>query len=138
MSHEPMNRAERRKQERQQRRDFATLPEWKKAEIAAKAAYASSLARNGITEEDLDKAYRQGMADMQKKYVAERLDYMQKFFYSACAIAAHNLFGFGKTRGERLLEETERIMTEEITTEDIIQRCKRETGIDIMEGGYTI
>lgn len=133
-----MNRAQRRDQERKQRHAAASIPEWKKAELAAKVAYASNLAKNGITQEDLDKAYKQGMADMQEKYVSERLDYMQKFFYSACAIAAHNLFGFGRDRGERLLDETERIMTEEITTEDIIKRCKRETGIDIVAGNYTI
>lgn len=133
-----MNRAERRKQEKQQRHSAALIPEWKKAELAAKAATAQRMMQNGITQEDLDKAYRRGFMEAQEKFVKETLPYQQKFFYSACAIAAHNLYGFGKDRGERLLDETERIMTEEITTEDIIKRCQRETGIDIMAGNYSI
>lgn len=133
-----MNRAERRKQERQQRRDYAILPDWKKREIEAKIALNQRLAKNGITKKDLDDAYVQGQKVAREEYAKELLPYQQTFFYSACAIAAHNLFGFGKERGERLLDEIERIMTEEICTEDILKRCKRETGIDVMEGNYTI
>lgn len=59
-----------------------------------------------------------------------------RFFYSAAAIASHRLFGFGETRICRLLDDIQLIMTEEITTYDIIQRCKDETGVDIFENDY--
>ena len=37
---------------------------------------------------------------------------------------------------DRLLDDIQLIMTEEITTCDIIQRCKDETGVDIFENDY--
>lgn len=133
-----MNRAERRKQERAERRAAVDIPAWKKAEIAQRMAMAQHLARNGITEKDLNDAYNRGRKDGIKEYVDSILPYQQRFFYSAAAIAAHDLFGFGKDRGERLLDRIQEIMCEEISTGDIIDRCKRETGVNVFEEDYTI
>ena len=133
-----MNRAQRRKEERQQRRAIAELPEWKKAELARKTALANRLAQNGITAKDLADEYERGKKDATTEYVDKLLPYQQKFFYSAAAIAAHDLFGFGKDRAMRLLDRIQEIMCEEISTGDIIQRCKRETGVDCFEEEYTI
>lgn len=133
-----MNRAQRRKEERQQRRAIAELPEWKKAELARKTALANRLAQNGITAQDLADEYERGRKEATKEYVDKLLPYQQKFFYSAAAIAAHDLFGFGKDRAMRLLDRIQEIMCEEISTGDIIQRCKRETGVDCFKEEYTI
>lgn len=133
-----MNRAQRRKEERQQRRPIAELPEWKKAELARKTAIANRLAKNGITAKDLEDEYQRGRREATKKYVDELLPYQQKFFYSAAAIASKELFGFGETRIRRLLDRVQEIMCEEITTGDIIKRAKRETGVDMFEEEYTI
>ena len=133
-----MNREQRRKEERQQRRAIAELPEWKKAELARKTALANRLAQNGITAKDLADEYERGKKDATKEYVDKLLPYQQKFFYSAAAIAAHDLFGFGKDRAMRLLSRIQEIMCEEISTGDIIQRCKRETGVDCFEEEFTI
>lgn len=133
-----MNRQQRRMEERQQRRAIAELPEWKKAELARKTALANRLAQNGITAKDLADEYERGKKDATKEYVDKLLPYQQKFFYSAAAIAAHDLFGFGKDRAMRLLDRIQEIMCEEISTGDIIQRCKRETGVDCFEEEYTI
>lgn len=133
-----MNRAERRKQERAERHAAADIPEWKKAEIAQRMAVTQRLIQNGITENDLNDAYNRGRKDGIKEYVASLLPYQQRFFYSAAAIAAHDLYGFGKERCERLLDRIQEIMCQEISTGDIIARCKRETGVDVFEEDYTI
>ena len=133
-----MNRAERRKQERAERRAVVDIPAWKKAEIAQRMAMAQHLAQNGITEKDLNDAYNRGRKDGIKEYVDSLLPYQQRFFYSAAAIAAHDLYGFGKGRCERLLDRIQGIMCEEISTGDIIDRCKRETGVNVFEEDYTI
>lgn len=36
----------------------------------------------------------------------------------------------------RALETVQQIMTEEICTADIIERCRKETGLDIVGGGW--
>ena len=133
-----MNRAQRRKEERQQRRAIAELPEWKKAELARKQAVRERLMKNGLTTQDIQDAYEKGRKDATAEYVDKLLPFQQKFFYSAAAIAAHDLFGFGKDRAMRLLDRIQEIMCEEISTGDIIQRCKRETGVDCFEEEYTI
>lgn len=133
-----MNRAERRKEERAERRAIAAIPEWKRQEINKKVAVASRLMQNGITQKDLQDEYERGRKEATEQYVNDLLPYQQKFFYSAAAIAAHDLFGFGKDRGLRLLERIQEIMCEEISTGDIIERCKRETGVDIFESEFTI
>lgn len=114
------------------------LPLWKKEQLARKQAVHARLMKNGITLQDLTDEYNRGRRDATKEYVDRLLPYQQKFFYSAAAIAAHDLFGFGKDRGERLLDRIQQIMCEEISTGDIIQRCKRETGVDVFEEEYTI
>ena len=114
------------------------IPAWKREQLARKQAVRSRLMQNGITAEDLQEAYDRGRREATKEYVDKLLPYQQKFFYSAAAIAAHDLFGFGKDRGLRLLERIQEIMCEEISTGDIIDRCKRETGVDCFEEEFTI
>lgn len=133
-----MNRADRRKQERDERHANAMIPEWKRAEINARIAVTERFMKNGITEQDVKDAYDRGYKAAIKEYVDKLLPYQQKFFYSAAAIAAHDLFGFGKDRGERLLDRIQQIMCEEISAGDIIDRCKRETGVDAFNDEYTI
>lgn len=119
--------------------DYLTqIPEWKKAKIARDQAYISRLVKNGITPEDLTAEYERGRKEATKEYVDKLLPFQQKFFYSAAAIAAHDLFGFGKDRALRLLDRIQEIMCEEISTGDIIERCKRETGVDCFEEEFTI
>ena len=133
-----MNRAERRKAEKAQARAIAEIPEWRKAKLERDVAVSLRMIQNGITQADLDAAYQRGRKDATKEYVDKLLPYQQKFFYSAAAIAAHELFGFGKDRALRLLERVQEIMCEEISTGDIIERCKRETGVDCFEEEFTI
>ena len=100
--------------------------------IAAEKKRREAWEKNGITKEDLKTEYERGRSDAQKDLTR----FTMRFFYSAAAIASHRLFGFGETRICRLLDDIQLIMTEEITTCDIIQRCKDETGVDIFENDY--
>ena len=100
--------------------------------IAAEKKRREAWEKNGITKEDLKTEYERGRSDAQKDLTR----FTMRFFYSAAAIASHRLFGFGETRICRLLDDIQLIMTEEITTCDIIQRCKDETGVDILENDY--
>ena len=134
-----MNRAERRKQEKTEKRAIAEIPEWKKWEIMARMETKARLLQNGITQKDLQDAYDRGWREATKANVVdEHLRYMQEFFYSACAVAAHDVYGFGKDRCERLLHRVAEIMNEEISTGDIIERCLRETGVDVNVEEWTI
>lgn len=100
--------------------------------IAAEKKRREAWEKNGITKEDLKTEYERGRSDAQKDLTR----FTMRFFYSAAAIASHRLFGFGETRICRLLDDIQLIMTEEITTCDIIQRCRDETGVDIFENDY--
>lgn len=153
-----MGRAERRKEERRQRQE-----DRKKAAEAARQLerdtkqngiynaetalsnpyyltqitkkrieHRKEMEKNGITQADLKAEYEKG-------YAAARRDlaiFTMRMFYSAIAISLHRLFKFGETRIERVLSDVQWIMTEEICTDDIIARCKSETGIDICNGDY--
>ena len=111
---------------------LTTLPAWKKAKIARDQACIERLSKNGITPKDLEDEYKRG-------YDAARHDLTRmtmQFFYSAIAIATHRIFKFGETRIYRLLDAVQQIMCEEITTADIRERCKDETGVDIILNEY--
>lgn len=133
-----MNRAERRKAVKAQARAIAEIPEWRKIQLERNAAFNARLMQNGITRQDLDDAYQRGRRDATKEYFDKLLPYQQKFFYSAAAIAAHDLFNVDTDAAETLLDRIQQIMCEEISTGDIIDRCKRETGVDIFQEEYTI
>lgn len=135
---EPRNRKERREQERKQRSLIADIPEWKRREMEKRIETTKRLMQQGISPKDLEDSYNRGVEDGRKEYVSRLAPYQMKFFYSAAGIAAHDLFGFGETRIIRLLDRIQEIMTEEISTGDIIERLKQETGLDIMDEDYTI
>ena len=120
-----MNRAQRRaaKPKKQKKPAWHGLTKEQKKE---------ALFRNGITTKDLEREYDTGYKQARR----ELTSFTMMMFYCATAIAAHRLFGFGEARITRLLDDIQRIMTEEIGTEDMIERCKRETGMDIIEDGY--
>lgn len=88
--------------------------------------------QNGITKADLKAEYNKGYAAARRDLAA----FTAQMFYSAIAISLHRLLKFGETRICRILDDVQLIMTEEICTDDIIRRCREETGIKIVENGY--
>lgn len=127
-----MGRAERRREERRQKheevmdRHSAYAQAIVKRDAIRKAKLAE-IERNGITNEHLKENYRLGYHDA----LVWASEYYQPFFYSAIAICAHRDLKFGETRMIRFLESVQQVMIEEISTGDIIERARRETGMDI-------
>lgn len=120
------NRADRRK---------AAKKNQKKAPVWAhmtKLEKQEKLFKNGITDKDLRKAYDDGY----KAAHDQLAGFQMKMLYCATAISLHKLFGFGETRIIRTLDEIQQTMCEEICTQDIFDRCKREIGLDIFNSEY--
>lgn len=113
-------------------KSLTAMPEYKKHQLAKKQAMVERLSKNGITPKDLENEYQKGYDNARQDLTS----FCFQFFYCAAAIASHNLYGFGESRIERLLSEMQRIMEEEISREDIRERCRRETGVDVIESGY--
>lgn len=86
--------------------------------------------KNGITEDDLREQYQRGYAAATK----ELTEFVMNSFYSSAAIALKRIHGFGEDEILDVLDEMQRVMTEEITSYDLIARCKEETGLDILTG----
>ena len=91
-----------------------------------------ALFKNGITDKDLKKSYEDGYAQARK----ELTGFTMRMFYCATGCALHEIHHFGQDRIVRVLDRIQEIMTEEICTQDIIERLKRETGLDIFDSDY--
>ena len=151
-----MNRAERRRQQRQNAHEAKRAAKQLDADLAKtglfdavratrdpaymseltrrKTAQMASWAKNGITRDDLKKAYDDGYLCAQKDLIGCNM----RMFYGSMAIALHNIYGFAEKRTMRVLEETQKIMCEEFDADELFDRVKRETGItmvDVSDGG---
>lgn len=91
-----------------------------------------AMEKNGITEADLKAEYEKGYAVARRDLTV----YAIRMFCAATAISLHRLHKFGESRIARVLEDVQCVMNEEICTDDILDRCKAETGIDIRCGDY--
>lgn len=123
----PFNREQRRQAEKEQRAGVAAMPEWKKAEIAAKTRKMQELSRNGITAQDLKDAYERGRKDT----LMQASKMCMKFFYAGSAIVLKRDFRFGKDRILKFLTALHDVMENEIDTGEILQRAEEETGVEI-------
>lgn len=113
-----MNRAYRRKNKKKPRYHKETTYE----------AVQRLLKTGDVTIKDLERnyniGYRAAMDSMEQ--------YLVPFFYAALACALKKTFKFGEERIIRTISATIQTMNEEISVEDMLERCKRETGIDIV------
>lgn len=100
--------------------------------IAAEKKRREAWEKNGITEADLKAEYEKGYAVARRDLTV----YAIRMFCAATAISLHRLHKFGESRIARVLEDVQCVMNEEICTDDILERCKAETGIDIRCGDY--
>ena len=72
------------------------------------------LIRRGITQRDLEKVERLGERNIRKDMGIDEL-----------------LKALNKIEGNNLADRVQELIDEEITAADIMERCKRETGVDI-------
>ena len=104
--------------------------------VTVKTQSMNTLQTNAYKEaQRVKEAYQTGRDEALRQYTKTG----QCMFFCSCAIALHNVCKFGETRIIRVLEEMQRIMLEELTSEDIVERCKRETGVEcIDENGMSL
>ena len=60
-------------------------------------------------------------------------EYLVPFVFAAMCCALKAIYKFGCERIVRGVNATIRTMNEEISVDDMLERCKNETGIDIMK-----
>lgn len=87
------------------------------------------IARTGIaTAGDLKKEYDLGY----QAAIRSSEEYLVPFFFAAMSCALKSTYKFGEERIIRTISKTIMTMNEEISVEDMLERCKRETGLDIL------
>lgn len=118
-----MNRSERRARAKLKRYDEA-----KKTLSPGKAAAMAALIKNGITPEDLKKEYDAGFEAGFREASAP----MVRSMYAAVLLAAHELYGFGKKRGVRLLNRIDRIITDVLTSTELMEQVYKDIGVEMV------
>lgn len=98
---------------------------------AARNAKKAQLERNGITVDDLKRAYEQG----KNESITQMSEFAMKMIYCGFALALKREFKFGPERVLRTLRAADQIILEELTTEDIIDRVSKELGIEMRFNG---
>ena len=94
------------------------------------AQRAERIATTGIaTAGDLKKEYDLGYRNATKSMQ----EYLVPFFFASLACALKETYKFGEERIIRTISATIRTMNEEISVQDMLLRCKRETGLDIID-----
>lgn len=117
-----MNRSQRRAQAKLKRYEDA-----KSAMSPGKAAAMAALIKNGITPEDLKKEYDAGFEAGFREASAP----MVRSMYAAVLLAAHELYGFGKKRGVRLLNRIDRIITDVLTSTELMEQVYKDIGVEM-------
>jgi hypothetical protein len=122
-----MNRAQRRAAKRNERKVKPVFNYTNSAEERL-----TRIQQNGITIDDLDRAYKKGAEDGQKKAT--------KMCYAGFLLAMHKVYGFGKKRATRLLKAADDAVVYSIDTEEMMDAVYKRFGIvldfkdDGMEG----
>lgn len=121
----------RRYKERDERRAIAEIPEWKRREIAARAAVTARMSVNGITPDDLrkaeDKAYKTGF-DEGFKSASENI---VRGIYAGICLALNDLHGFGKKRCCDVLKAVDDLIIYQLDSEESINEVFDRMGLRI-------
>jgi hypothetical protein len=81
--------------------------------------------KTGITERDLEKEREEGYRDGRNE------PFYLFSCYAAVAIVLHRLHGYNASEIESFLDRVAEICDEEISVEDIVERARKEAGVDI-------
>ena len=81
--------------------------------------------KTGITERDLEKEREEGYRDGRNE------PFYLSSCYAAVAIVLHRLHGYNASEIESFLDRVAGIYDEEINVEDIVERARKEAGVDI-------
>lgn len=86
-----------------------------------------AMAKNGITQKDLDDAYNRGYNDA----VDITTNFCLKDAYAAFLLAAHEEFGFGHARCKRLLYAADKKVVYSLSSEEAIDEVFKKLGLSI-------
>ena len=113
-----MNRAYRRRHKKKNRFYKETNRQRAERIVSTGIATADDL------KKEYDTGYRVAMKSME--------EYIVPFFFAAMCCALKKTHKFGQERLVRTISATISTMNEEISVQDMLERCKKETGIDII------
>lgn len=111
------NRASRRSDKKKMSRYQRLTPEQK----------YMAMAKNGITQRDLDEAYHKGY----QAALSHTTNYCLKDAYAAFLMAAHEEFGFGRERCKRLLRAADNRVVNSLASDEAIDEVFRKLGVAI-------
>lgn len=95
--------------------------------VNLRQAITNRIARNGVTEKDLEDNYRLGFEEGRQS--AQKADTLM--FFAAICLALNKLHGFGATRCHRVLTEVYNFVLFGIDSEESIQNVFDEMGLKI-------
>lgn len=116
-----------RAQERRDRRAALDVPEWKKRQIAARAATVERLSQQGISPRDLKKEYDRGF-DEGFMAAAEPIT---KGCYAAVCLALKELHGFGHKRCLEVLRHIDDQLVYTMDGQELADKVLDEMGLEI-------
>ena len=121
-------REARREQRRQDAREAQQMPEWKRRQIAARAAAVERLSQQGISPKDLKAEYDKGFEEGFKA-AAEPIT---KGCYAAVCLALKELHGFGKKRCMEVLRHIDEQLIYTMDGQEFADRVMDEMGLEIV------
>lgn len=124
---EKSGREMRRLAEKQERKAYFNVTEYKRAELEAKQVVMERLQRNGITVDDLKANYDKGW-DAGFRVAAEPTI---KACYAAICLAASELYGFGQKRCCDLLNAVDQKIIYSLSSQDVIDEVLHKLGLEI-------
>lgn len=110
---------------------FWALPEAERQRRIADNEQLTRIQRNGITIDDLDRAGRQAYQDGAKMGAENTM----RNIYAAVALTLHEMYGFGKTRCERVLNAIDQKVIYALDSKEAIQQAWDEIGLTITFDG---
>lgn len=122
-----MNRVERRAESRRLSHEANMYAKYVTERNAAEKVRNAKLERNGITAKDLKSEYERGRSES----INAMSDFAIKMTYCGFALALKREFDFDSDRILTAINAADWIITEELTSEDIIDRVSRELGIEV-------
>lgn len=131
MSSREIRRMNQRETQRQERKDavaaYWNLPEEERRRRAAQSQYITSMERNGITIEDVNRAANEGY----QHGIALAQEATMKACYAAMCLALKECHGFGAKRCMEMLNAVDEKIVYSLTSEELIEQVFRDLGITI-------
>ena len=87
----------------------------------------AAMCKQGITPKDLQDAYDRGF----KAGVDRGIDYGMKDSYAGFLLAAHEVFGFGRKRGRRLLYAADKRISTSLSSNEAVAEVFQKLGVTI-------